>query len=366
MEVLVERLREAQAQAKLVGNAPAFLKAIQHLPSVAKSEAAVLIFGETGTGKELVARAIHYLSERAALPFVPVNCGSHPETLFEAEFFGHERGAFTDAHARRQGLIAQAEKGTLFLDEIETLSPKAQISLLRVLQDKRYRAIGSSLEQQADVRIVAATNADLEELVRAGRFRADLYYRLSVFIINPPPLRNRKSDIFPLIRHFLQKHARDIRIVPYLTPEVREALLSYDWPGNVRQLENAVIRVIHLSQSDKIELEDLGIPAITANGDNHAANHSPELLSFKEMKKKAIEAFELDYLNRLMQEHRGNVTHAALASGKERRELGKMLKKYRIDPKIFDRRNGRSKSRNGGRRRFDKQDFTGADSHLDG
>jgi DNA-binding NtrC family response regulator len=366
MERLVERLREAQAQAKLVGNAPAFLKAIRPLPSVARSDAAVLITGETGTGKELIARAIHYLSERAALAFVPVNCGSHPDTLFEDEFFGHERGAFTDAHTRRHGLIAQAEKGTLFLDEIEALTPKAQVSLLRVLQDKRYRAIGSSFEQQADVRIVAATNSNLEELVRSGNFRADLYYRLSVFLINPPPLRHRKSDIIPLVRHFLQKHAQANREALYVSPEVREALLAYDWPGNVRQLENAVIRAIHLSQSNKIELEDLGIPTITAKQHDFPSNNSTELLSFKDMKKMAIETFEVDYLNRLMQIHRGNVTHAALASGKERRELGKMLKKYRIDPKLFDRRISRSNSRNGHRATNDNGDFKGADSHTDG
>ena len=366
MERLVERLREERAQAKLVGIAPAFLKAIQHLPAVAKSEAMVLITGETGTGKELIARAIHYVSERASLPFVPVNCGSHPETLFEAEFFGHERGAFTDAHARRAGLIAQAEKGTLFLDEIEALAPKAQVSLLRVLQDKRYRAIGSSLEQQADVRIVAATNTDLEELVRAGSFRADLYYRLSVFLINPPPLRSRKSDILPLLRHFLQKHAKVNQAIPHFSPEVLEALLSYDWPGNVRQLENAVIRALHLSQSKEIELEDLGIPTAAEKRHDLSSNNSLALPSFKEMKKKAIEAFEIDFLNRLMQEHRGNVTHAALASGKERRDLGKMLKKYRIDPKLFDRRIGRSNSNNGRQTTYDSGDFAGADSSSNG
>lgn len=366
MEVLVERLREAQAQAKLVGNAPAFLKAIKHLPAVARSEAAVLIIGETGTGKELVARAIHYLSERAALPFVPVNCGSHPDTLFEDEFFGHERGAFTDAHTRRHGLIAQAEKGTLFLDEIEVLTPKAQVSLLRVLQDKIYRAIGSSFEQQADVRIVAATNANLEELVRSGSFRADLYYRLSVFIINPPPLRNRKSDIIPLVRHFLQKHTPANRAALFISPEVREALLSYDWPGNVRQLENAVISAIHLCQTNKIEIDDLGVPSITAKRHDLGSNDSAESLSFKEMKQKAIEAFEIDYLKSLMQEHRGNVTHAALASGKERRDLGRMLKKYRIDPKLFDRRMGRSNFTNGRQTKHDVGNFSGADSSKGG
>jgi len=206
MENLINRLRDKQTLAKLIGEAPVFLKAIAQLPSVARSEATVLITGETGTGKELVARAIHYLSARVAFPFVPLNCGSLPETLLEDELFGHERGAFTDARTPRRGLITQAERGTLFLDEVDTLAAKAQVALLRVLQDKMFRTLGSSREQEADVRIVAATNAPLDQLVRAGGFRVDLYYRLRVFSINLPPLRDRKKDILSLSRHFLEKH----------------------------------------------------------------------------------------------------------------------------------------------------------------
>ncbi|MGH7600473.1 MAG: sigma 54-interacting transcriptional regulator, partial [bacterium] len=247
MESLIERLREAQALAKLVGDAPAFLDAIRHLPDVAKSEASVLITGETGTGKELAARAIHYLSARAAFPFVPVHCGSLPDTLLESELFGHERGAFTDARTQRHGLIAQAEKGTLFLDEVENMSLKAQVALLRVLQDKKFRALGSSREQQADIRVVATTNAPLEHLVQAGTFRADLYYRLCVFSVHLPPLRERKGDIIPLSRHFLKKYVPADQVGLQLTPEADEALLAYDWPGNVRELESAIIRGIHLS-----------------------------------------------------------------------------------------------------------------------
>src|SRR5215472_4396066 len=203
METLIQHLRDSQALAKLVGEAPAFAKAIKQLPAVAKSGATALITGETGTGKELVARAIHYLSARTSQPFVAVNCGSLPDTLLEDELFGHERGAFTGAHVRRDGLIAQAEKGTLFLDEVDTLPAKAQIDLLRVLQDKRFRTIGSSVEHKADVRIVAATNAPLELLVQSGGFRADLYYRLSVFPIFLPVLRDRREDIPALAAHFL-------------------------------------------------------------------------------------------------------------------------------------------------------------------
>jgi DNA-binding NtrC family response regulator len=347
MESLIERLRDAQALAKLVGDAPAFLNAIRHLPDVAKSEASVLITGETGTGKELAARAIHYLSVRAAFPFVAVHCGSLPDTLLESELFGHERGAFTDAHAQRHGLIAQAEKGTLFLDEVETMTLKAQVALLRVLQDKKFRALGSSREQQADIRVVAATNAPLEHLVQAGTFRADLYYRLCVFSVHLPPLRERKGDIIPLSRHFLKKHvprtpARRDGVSDKTGPELQlapdacEALLAYDWPGNVRELESAIIRGIHLSQTNLIEVKDLGIPSAIESQQNLPVTIvSTEACSFKVMKQKMIEMFEQDYLNRLMREHQGNVSHAAAAAGKERRELGKLLKKYRIDPKFF-------------------------------
>jgi DNA-binding NtrC family response regulator len=337
MENLIERLRDAQALAKLVGDAPAFLNAIRHVPEVARSEATVLITGETGTGKELVARAIHYMSPRSGFPFVPVHCGSLPDSLLEDELFGHERGAFTDAHAQRHGLIAQAEKGTLFLDEVETMSLKAQVALLRVLQDKRFRALGSSRERQADIRVVAATNAPLEQLVRTGSFRPDLYFRLRVFSIHLPPLREHKEDIMTLSRHFLKKHAPS-REGPelLLTPDACEALLAYDWPGNVRELENAIIRGIHLSQTNLIEVKDLGIASESESEQNLPLNIVSEgACSFKVMKQKMIETFEKEYLNRLMREHRGNVSHAALAAGKERRELGKLLKKYRIDPKFF-------------------------------
>ncbi len=342
MESLIEHLRDAQALAKLIGDASAFLEAIQHIPDVAKSEATALITGETGTGKELVARAIHYLSPRAEFPFVPVHCGSLPDTLLEDELFGHERGAFTDAHKQRRGLITQAEKGTLFLDEVETMTLKAQVALLRVLQDKKFRALGSSCEQQADIRVIAATNAPLEHLVQAGSFRLDLYYRLCIFAIHLPPLRERQGDIMTLARHFLKKHApRQAGPELQLSPDTCEVLLAYDWPGNVRELESAIIRGIHLSQTNFIEVEDLGIPSAIKSQQTDARRDLPvtvvstEACSFKAMKQKMIETFEMEYLKRLMREHQGNVSHAALAAGKERRALGRMLKKYQIDPKLF-------------------------------
>jgi DNA-binding NtrC family response regulator len=328
-ESLICRLRQTQTMAKLIGRSPAFLRAIEQLPAVAGSEAAVVITGQTGTGKELVARAIHYFSRRAAFPFVAVNCGSFTESLLEAELFGHERGAFTDAHAQRPGVIAQADRGTLFLDEVDTLPAKAQVDLLRVLQDKTFRLVGSSLEHNADIRILAASNAPLERLVSAGRFRSDLYYRLSVFSINLPALRERKEDILLLADHFIQKHAPAGKTAVRLRATACTRLLSYSWPGNVRELENAIIRGIHLSQTDFIEVEHLCLQPV------ESCATPPKPASFKAAKRDAVESFEKDYLTRLMSEHRGNVSHAAQAAGKERRNLGKLLKKHRLDPKLF-------------------------------
>ena len=336
MERLVEQLRDSKALANLIGNAPIFLKAIEPLPAMAKSDATALINGETGTGKELVARAIHYLSPRAGFPFVPVNCGSLPDSLLEDTLFGHERGAFTDAHAQRRGLIADAEKGTLFLDEVEALSPKAQVVLLRFLQEKSFRAVGSSREQQANVRVVAATNAPLDEMVNEGSFRNDLYYRLCVFAIDLPTLRDRKDDIILLTRHFLEKHAPAGRQALQLAPAACKALFDYDWPGNVRELENAIIRGIHLSTTNLIEVEDLNIPSERGGLEEIPVTViTSELRSFKITKQRMIESFEREYLSRLMLRHNGNVSHAAVAAGKERRDLGKLLKKYQIDPKQF-------------------------------
>ena len=346
MQEFIHRARDAEAMSKLVGHAHAFLTVKDRLPAVAKGGTPVLIDGETGTGKELVARAVHYLSDRAAFPFVAINCGALPDTLLEDELFGHERGAFTDAHARRQGLIAQAEKGTIFFDEVDALSAKAQVTLLRVLQDKRYRSIGSNYERQADVRIVAATNASLEGLVQAGVFRADLYYRLCVFSLHLPPLRERRDDILTLAQHFLAKHVTDATANLQLSPTASAGLLSYDWPGNVRELENAIIRGLHLCPADAIRLEDLNLrPRPAADEAAPGAEEVPasavgdELQSFKARKQEVIEVFERAYLTRLMCVHRGNVSQAARTAGKERRDLGKLLKKYHLDPRLFQSSN---------------------------
>jgi DNA-binding NtrC family response regulator len=324
------KLENLNQVANLVGAAPTFLRAIAQLPAIARSEATVLIAGETGTGKELIARAIHYLGKRSMFPFVAVSCACLQPTLIEDELFGHERGAFTDAHVRRPGLLAHAERGALFLDEVDALSLSAQAALLRVLQDKRYRPVGSNIEQQADVRILAATNARLDPTLQAGSFRVDLYYRLCVFTVNVPPLRERREDILTLAEHFLRKYAMPDTPVPSLSARARDALLSYGWPGNVRELENAIMRSIAYCRGGVIDAEDLCLqPDRQGNSEIAAAG------VFKAAKRQAIETFERAYLRRLMAEHKGNVSRAAQAAGKERRDLGRLLKKHHIAPEHF-------------------------------
>jgi DNA-binding NtrC family response regulator len=329
-EKIISQLREAQALGKLIGSAPPFREAIAMLPAAARSDAAVLVTGETGTGKELVTRAIHYLSLRAGQPFVAVNCGSLTDSLLEDELFGHERGAFTDAQQRRTGLIAQAEGGTLFLDEIDALTPRAQVALLRVLQDRTFRPLGASREQRADIRFVAASNAPLASRVEAGAFRADLYYRLSVFPVALPPLRERREDILPLAAHFLTIHTPPDRPPLAFAASACAALLGARWPGNVRELENVVIRAVGLCPGPVIGISHLGLPG-------QASVEVAGRATYKTLKRLAIAAFERDYLTRLLDENRGNVTRAARSAGKERRDLGKLLKRHRLDPKQFAR-----------------------------
>ncbi len=327
-ESAIQKLRAKAVLAPLVGENVRFREMIGRLPTIASGGATVLISGETGTGKELVARAIHYLSQRESFPFVPINCGALPDTLLEAELFGHERGAFTDAREPRPGLVHEAEGGTLCLDEADSLTPRAQVALLRLLQDRKFRPVGSSREQRGDVRFIAITNARLTDRVAAGAFRADLYYRLCVFAVELPPLRERKDDILLLAEHFLRMYARAGAGVPRISPAATAALLSHDWPGNVRELENAMLRASQSCSNAVIQTADLGLPmASTVEAGADA--------SFTALKRHAIEVFERNYLTLLLRRSAGNVTRAARAAGKERRDLGRLLKKHRLDPKAF-------------------------------
>ena len=262
-----------------------------------------------------------------------MNCGALVDTLLEGELFGHERGAFTDAHARRQGLIAHAAGGTMFLDEAETLTPRAQVALLRVLQERTFRPVGASAEQRTDVRFVAATNVRLDRLVQAGQFRADLFYRLSVFSITLPPLRERRDDILPLAQYFLAKYTPAFGLAPELSTAAVRALLTFDWPGNVRELESAIVRAVHLARDGVIEAADLGLPG--GAREDGAPMTFAAARPYKAEKAQVLEAFERQYIARLMTEHKGNVSRAAQAAGKERRDLGKLLKRHGVDPRAF-------------------------------
>jgi DNA-binding NtrC family response regulator len=314
-------------QQQLIGQSPAFLAETAKIPRVANADTSVLVLGETGTGKEVVGRAIHYLSPRAGKPFVPVNCGAIPAELIENELFGHERGAFTGAGGSRNGLIQEAEQGTLFLDEINSLPLLAQVKLLRFLQSKEYRPLGSTRVSQGNVRIIAVSNANLEAEVEAGRLRQDFYYRLNVVPIVLPPLRERSTDILLLARHFLAHYAAKLDSPAVgVSPEAERKLLLYSWPGNVRQLEHVIERVVVLC-TEKIIQED----QIILSGDG---NHWGQL-SFQEMKAKVISQFETDYIQSLLIAYKGNVSKAAQAAQKERRTFWELVRKHKIDVQKF-------------------------------
>ena len=264
-EVLRRQLREKGTFGRIVGNSPAMRRIYQIIEQAAPTPASVLIMGESGTGKELIAQTIHQLSPRASAPFVAINCAAIPETLLESEIFGHERGAFTGAFDRRAGCFELADRGTLFLDEIAEMQPVTQVKLLRVLQERKFRRLGGRVEQEVDVRVIAATNVNTVDAIRDGKLRDDLYYRLNVFTIELPPLRERKEDLPLLIQAFIDEfNVRDRRQVKAVSPEAMRMLESYDWPGNVRELHNVIERATILARGDLIEPQHLprfGTPA---------------------------------------------------------------------------------------------------------
>jgi transcriptional regulator with GAF, ATPase, and Fis domain len=261
---LKSALHERYGEDRIIGQAPAIRRAMELALSVADTQTSVMIQGESGTGKELLANLIHFNSGREDQPYIKLNCGAIPETLLESELFGHEKGAFTDARARRQGRFEEANNGTLFLDEVGEMTLAAQVRLLRVLQDGEFTRVGGNEVLKADVRIIAASNVDLERAVDEGRFRRDLFYRLSVFPITLPALRERREDIHPLVIHFLEHYKqRTGRFVSGISKAALQSLISYDWPGNVRELENAVERAVIIAAGRQIELDDL--PAAIGN-----------------------------------------------------------------------------------------------------
>ena len=318
----VQKLKEDIGLEQIIGESPAFLDKVRCVPRFARCDATVLISGESGTGKEIFARAIHYLSPRADRAFVPVNCGALPENLVESEIFGHKRGAFTGAASDQAGLIREAEGGTLFLDEIDCLTPQAQVKLLRFLQDGEYRSVGSHQILHANIRVVAATNADFSHIVREGKFREDLFYRLNVLALMLPALRERRGDILLLAHDFLEKHAAlSEERSKNLSLAALNRLLSHSWPGNVRELQNVLTRAIVLSDHDSIEPSDLDLPE-----DGPAAEEQ----SFRAMKSHAVQRFEHDYLATVLRAHQGNITRAASAVKKNRRAFWELLRKHSL------------------------------------
>jgi two-component system, NtrC family, response regulator GlrR len=313
----------------MIGHAPVFQTFLRMVEKVAACDAPVLIEGETGTGKELTARSIHYSGPRKDMPFIPVNCGALQDTLIESELFGHRKGAFTDAKERQLGLVAHAEGGTLFLDEIEALSPKAQVTLLRFLQDHHYRPLGSKELLSAKVRIIAASNMNLTDLTQTGKFRMDLLFRLRILCLEVPPLRQRKEDIPQLAQHFAEVACARYGCSPKtLGPRALEWLLRQPWPGNVRELENAIHSAVLFSESDTLKFP----PHETPEELSDRINLPPK---FQHAKREAIDTFERIYLSEIMRNAQGNVSLAAQLAGKERRTMGRLLKKHGFKPKDF-------------------------------
>ena len=324
----------------LIGTSKCFLQATGMIPLLSAAKSTVLISGETGTGKELFARAIHYTGVRRGRPFVPVNCAALPDHLIENELFGHSKGAFTGAFTEKNGLFHEAHGGTLFLDEINSLALSMQSKLLRVLQDQEFRALGSTKTTKVDVKVVVATNTDLRHLVESRQFREDLFHRLNVLSIVLPPLRDRKEDILLLATHFLKIYAKEFdREAVTLGHSCKAKLLGYHWPGNVRELEGVMQRAVALAAADILEPYDLDLPDCE-RPDLPGPTTISEVgfsgkSSFQHMKTKVIEEFERTYLCQLLSAHQGNISKAARAAKKERRAFQRLLQKHGLDRRVF-------------------------------
>jgi Nif-specific regulatory protein len=330
---LSEELRGRYDFGAIVGQDPRILAVLKLVSQVADSAATVLILGESGTGKELVARALHFNSRRRSRPFVPVNCGALPETLLESELFGHVRGAFTGAVRDNPGWFERAEGGTLFLDEVGEMAMTLQVKLLRVLENGEYSRVGSTQIRRADVRIVAATNRELADLVEEGKVRRDFLYRLNVVEVRLPPLRERRSDLPLLIRHFLRQLGSERRGEKELSREAEERLLGYDYPGNIRELHNVLHRAVLLSEGPRIEAAHLPDSLReTRSVPDPGSLEIPEDLDFRTAKQKVIERFERDYVTRCLREAGGNISQAARRAGIDYKNFYTKVQQYGIDP----------------------------------
>jgi len=297
----------------IIAKSPKMLKIFELIKTIAPTGATVLIIGETGTGKEVVARAIHHQSQRRNKPFIVTSCAALPESLLESELFGHEKGSFTGAVERKKGKFEAADKGTLFLDEIGEINANTQIHLLRALEEKKITRIGSNEEIEVDVRVITATNRNLRTMVKQEQFREDLYYRLNVVTIELPPLKERREDVLPLAEHFLKKYAKENnKSIKKFSPEVVEFMLNYSWPGNVRELENMIERGVILSKKNAITLAEV----------------PQEIIHPAPVEGRTVEAVTKSHILNVLEETEGNISKAAKILGIRRMTLYNKLKKY--------------------------------------
>jgi DNA-binding NtrC family response regulator len=327
---LQRHVQDESAFQNLVGRSRAMQRVYETIQMVAKTDLTVLITGESGTGKDLTARAIHALSSRNRQPFVVVNCPAVPENILESELFGYRKGAFTHATQNRMGLFQEAHRGTIFLDEIGDISNSIQTKLLRVLQEKEIKPLGDTKSIQVDVRVVASTNRNLEEKIRRGEFREDLYYRLNVLPIVLPALRQRREDIPPLVDHLLAKRCAELAKSPKtVSPELMDLFLKHPWEGNVRQLENIILRGILFAPREQIRPEDVGFGqtscAVTLTVESDLGR-----LPYREAKDDALRQFHSEYLQKLLKTTQGNVSQAAQLCGLERQGLQQVMRRYGI------------------------------------
>jgi DNA-binding NtrC family response regulator len=328
---LRQRISEEHQLENILSKSPKMLKVFDLIRSLAETDSGVMITGETGTGKELVARAIHNLSRRKDKQFVPINCGAFPETLLESELFGYERGAFTGAVQSRAGKIEYADKGTLFLDEIEAMAAPMQVKLLRVLQQREVERLGGNRRAKIDMRVIAASNVDLTLCLARGTLREDFYYRINVIPIQLPPLRDRLEDLPLLIDHILSRHpvAKE-KNIRQLSPNVLDQMLSYNWPGNIRELENILERAIVKSRGDIIEAVDLPAPPLRVVDSYHAKNGDREI-SLKQW----LSTSEKDYLRSLLIKYKGSISSTAKEAKVDNKTLYRKMRRHGLHKESF-------------------------------
>jgi DNA-binding NtrC family response regulator len=332
--LLQQKIRERESFQEMVGSSPKMQKIFDTIRVISKADVTVLITGESGTGKDMAARAIHSLSDRSSHPFVAVNCPNLPENILESELFGYKKGAFTHAVHDKKGLFLEAQGGTIYLDEIGDISPTLQTKLLRVLQDKEIRPLGETRGFKVDVRIIASTNRDLAQKIQENLFREDLFYRLNVLSLQMPPLRERPEDIPLLVDHFLKRFCAEFNTVSKtVSPQLMHALLTHPWRGNVRELENVVSRAVLLAKGPEISPEDIDWKEDIST--ECLVSESVRELPYKEAKARVLERFNKEYLSALLVRHNSNVTRAAKECGLERQALQQVMRRYGIKSKDF-------------------------------